>query len=399
MQSSFTVQTIQRAKLEAWARGGIILREGHSYLVIPRSQAKQRLTEAVKQKNWGLVKQLSDQLQNPVHFDPRAVISKSFRMSFVTFARLVHTALTSNSSAARLLRNALVVEAMHAVPDNSNPFGEKTSLIRKAILETVNPSEDENSSAYSRDSYRALAPLPYPTDYAILAKLLWEELLARVPMDESKTLDSLGDFYVDQWADFLKDWGQMDVVLLREEDSVRLILEADRLPVEMDEDAPDNLGIDVAELDRALAPFMNEDTTVLSENCSIAIPIFSWKLSSQHGKMCVDDFALEEEDLEKAESMKRSKDGAESAKLEERLGNAISNGDYKLVSELSDELSAAKRRMILNSLAYKELLELIKGKPAVVSVSAPELFFALWSSGRENVDNLIAEAILGAAQK
>ena len=103
----YTTSSKQQALFEAWLRGGIHIKEKDTYDVLSRIKAKLRIKNLVEQEQYEDARDLAERLKTEIVLSGKTV-SRSFRVPFMVYAKLVELALKKKIALNSQIKNLMV---------------------------------------------------------------------------------------------------------------------------------------------------------------------------------------------------------------------------------------------------------------------------------------------------
>ena len=399
----------QEALFEAWLQDGIYFKKNDLHNVLSKQEAKNRIIEFVKEKEYSSVKVISDQLESPTDLTDKK-IAKSLRVSFQKYAELVELALKQKTNLSTITRNIVVNDLekiLGVAKKRANIKVQRLNLFEKIFEEWK--TETSKSEQGAQDGYSP-SMVYYPHMSKELIKLILEKAIKEIEeqcsnipskvlaeylkVNWKKNIDELHEFYADCfWENITLDQtGQLVLDIgfsgfltlnmnLEEYTSLNRetrkqygdeILETIKRVLDIDEQWADEIG----------------ELPIYSRLGLLSIPI-----KIKQGVLSIYDLILKDKDSGKEIQGQLIGNYEKSlAILRKRLNKAVKQEDWKMVSLVSDRIAQTEKDLRLIKYCLEIAFRLFH-KKHVISFRAPEIVIRAWEAYSESkLEHLNLEA-------
>jgi len=388
----------QQALFEAWLQDGFFYKQNESYYVVSRQEAKNRIKKFMEKKDFATVKDIAEQLKSQLALSDKN-ISKSLRVSFVSYAKLVELALKQKTTLSTLVRNMMVKHLRKFLANatkRKDIASEHLNLFRNTFETWQKDSLEAEKSP--KDSYS-----PSMIYYPYLSKELLNLIVEKAIEQVRKKCSALPSEVIDKYLEvdlertineLHEDWPEILDQNMRLNDNEQLVLDVVVSPwaiIDM------NLE-EYAALDREISnQYGSETIQTLKEALDIdeaffddeteKLPIFfrrlnliSIPIAISHGALLIDNVVLKDEHShDEIELRYKEKKEKQSAILKSRLDKALKQEDWDVVSTLSDDLVQVEKDYQLQEYSLEIAFKLFQ-KTQVISFRAPEVIVRAWEA-------------------
>ena len=409
MSKNNVYKSKQQALFEAWLQDGFYYKQNGSYYVVSRHEAKNRIKKFIEKKDFTSVKDIAEQLKSPVTLSNKS-ISKSIRIPFVSYAKLVELALKQKTNLSTLVRNAMVKDLrkfMMNAKKRKDVSSERLNLFRNAFETWQKESSEAEQSP--RDSYS-----PSIIYYPYMSKELFRATLEKAIEQDRKKCSAipsivLGKYLKVDWESTINelydDWPEYLDQNMRLNQNGQLVLDIIFSPVavlDMNLEEYTALNREISnqygpETIKSLKDALGIDEEFFADETE-KLPIFfrlnllSIPLEIAHGTLVITNVVVKDE--RSGDEIKRlymeDKD-KQSAILKSRLDKGLKQEDWDVVSTVSDSIIQVEKDYQLREYCLGIAFKLFF-KTQVISFRAPEVIVRAWEAyGKIEYERLDSE--------
>lgn len=401
--------SLHQALFEAWLQNGVCSKQNGSYYVFSQQEAKNQIKRSIGEQNYRLVKEIAEQLKSPIAPSEKN-ISKSLRISFLSFARLVEMALKQKVSLSTIVKTIIIDDLEKFIVNTSNRKeinSDRFNLFHKVF--TTWKTEQLKDEQTSKDSYSPTIgyypPLQRKTIETFLVKG-FESIRNRCSMVPHEVLD---EYLKVDWEKNIDDFSQtfadlFENIITIDQDgklvldiSLSAFIELDMSLDEYDAFIREVSGECGFEISRSLKEALDVDEEWADDigkvPVSFELDLLSIPLEIKGDDLIVDNMVVKNEKSDEKIRLGRTKDrDKQHLILKSRLSKALEKEDWNKVSEISDEMVQNEENFELIEYCLNIVFKLLH-KKHVVSFRAPEMIVRAWEAyGQSKLEHLNLEA-------
>jgi len=389
-------ESARRAFFEAWLQNGVCSRQNDSYYVFSQQEAKNQIKKHIGKQNYRLVKEIAEQLKSPITLSDEN-ISKSLRISFTSFTKLVELALKQKASLSTTVRTIIIDDLEEFIADTSNRKDidlNRLDLLHKAFAAWK--TEQRGAEQTSKDSYSPSIGYYPPLQKKIIKTILVkgvESIKSKCSMVPREVLDKY--FRVD-WEESIDElhqaYGDFFEKTITINQDRKLVLDISfsafaELDMNLDEysafisEVSNQYGFDISQsLKKALDVDEQWADEVGKTPVYFKLDLLSIPLEVRSDELLVDNVALKKEHTDEKIRLKHMGDRDKlHLVLKSRLSKALENEDWNKVSEISDKMVQLEEDFELVGYCLDVVFKLLH-KKHVVSFRAPEIIVRAWEA-------------------
>jgi hypothetical protein len=390
-----------QALFEAWLTGGVPVSENGVYMVLSVDKVKKRIKELIEKENFTSAKELAERLKAEISFTEKG-ISRSVRVSFPIYAKLVNLSFQRNVELSTLIKTLVAEDVkgiLHALSKRKDVKQDKVNFLEKT-LKTWQLSLWKKKSIPK--TYEPLTPF-FPLMTKRLVELALDKALTEIRyecsdippealeryfenIDIKKTIKVSQEEYPDLISVSLEPSKnntfviavQFTLLLFFRTNANEYLAFRKEIRTEFGDDVVNHLE-DAFNIDLGV---IDEQLSDESLGSYLDVNILSLPLKVEHGVLRINDVVVTpsmkiQEDLKK-KFLSQSKKNLERLKIQ--LNQALEREKFEDVAKISDRLVSLKRNYELTDYALGLISRLFRGKTQVVSFRAPEVIVRAWEA-------------------
>ena len=401
------------AQFLAWLRDGIPVGAGaRKYWVFSRGEAKARLKELISEERYAEAKEFARALSQ-TYLPSAKFVTKSFRVLFPTYLRLVRRASETGATFTELIRNFVVTELEQILKHlNTKPTTEPSRYPAEKLREVEDALKEWKRQSVKERTQTLRLQMPY---FPEMPLNLWEAcveeviestlrkgsaagfeeetrmILTQTRIHDEVTVRCLHETYPEYLqGELVKN--NSDISL---EFNFRFMawgpLNKDHRAIAAQTEMNEILGQEklVQLLDVLTIPFREEEPSWFKMN------LLSGKIELQESKEVLFNGVLipakrDQQGWEGFTSKILAMFKDETKRVKGQLDEALSQEDYEEVEELANSLAVLTRRGKIIRYGIDSLRLLMGSKSQVVSLNLPEIVLAAWEAlGTGSLEALI----------
>lgn len=398
-----------QALFEAWLQNGVYFKRDDSYYVFSQQEAKKQIKELIGERNYRLVNEIAEQLKSPITLSDEN-ISKSLRISFVSFAKLVEMALKQEVSLSTTVRTIIIDDLEKFIVNTSSRKdidSHRLDLFHKAFKtwKTKQPKAEQTS----KDSYS-----PSIGYYPSLQKKILKTILVRGVESIKKACSVVPRKILDEYfeVDWEKNVDELYKTYADFFDNRITINESGKLVLDIDFSAFVELDMNLEEYDAFIREVSRQYGSEISKSLKKAldveeewadevgkIPVYfkldllSIPFEIKGNDLLIDNVVMKNEHSDEKIKLKYMEDRDKlQLILKSRLSKAWEKEAWNKVSEISSKMVQLEEHHELIEYCLNIFLKLIH-KKHVISFRAPEMIVRAWEAyGKSKLELLDLEA-------
>lgn len=398
-----------QALFEAWLQNGVCSKRNDSYYVFSQQKAKNEIKKLIEEQNYRSVKEIADQLKSPITLSDKS-ISKSLRVSFVSFARLVELALKQKVSLSIMVRNVIVKDLEEFIVNISNRKdidSHRLELLRKVFKtwKTKPRKAEQTPKDYYSPSIGYYPPIQKKIIRTILEKgvesikkkcfIVPREVLDEyLKVDWGKNIDELYRTFADNFEKTitLNQSGKL-VLDIRFSGFMELDMNLDEYDAFLGE-VSSQYGYKTSQTLRKVLDVDEEWADEVGKGpVYFKLDLISIPFEIKGGALLVDNVVMKDERSDEKIKLKYIEDrDKQFLILKSKLSKAWEQEDWNKVSEISNKRVQLEEDYELIEYCLDIVFKLFH-KKHVVSFRAPEIIIRAWEAyGEGKLEPLGLEA-------
>jgi len=367
--------------------------------LLSRQEAKNRIKKFIDEQDYTTVKGIADQLNAPISFSERS-ISKSLRVSFLDYVKLVKQALKGKTDLSTIMRNTIVKDLEELIA-NINQRREiaphRLNLFRQAFetwKSELSETESSPQSSYSPSMFH------YPVMKKKLVKPIIQQAIGqikqrcssipprvlerRLKVDWETSIDDVYDDYT-AFLDIEIQLSQNGQVMLKVELATFLRLNMDfKEYVIFSKEVENQYGVEASQ---TLKKVLDVDKEWAEEIGMLPIffkvDILSVPIEIKGKTLSMGNISAEYEGrAKKVKPQFEKPEDTQLAVLKSEIDKARKQEDWNAVSAVSEKLSQLETHNQLREYGF-DLASALAKKTQVLSFRAPEMIIRAWEAHGE----------------
>lgn len=397
MYKNSVYKSKQQAFFEAWLQDGFYYKQNGSYYVVSKHEAKNRIKKFIDKKDFASVKGIAEQLKSPITLSNKS-ISKSLRVPFVSYAKLVELALKQKTSLSTLVRDTVIKDLRKFLVNatkRKDISSKRLNMFQNAFETWQKESLEAEQSP--KDSYSP-SIIYYPHVSKELFRVILEKGIEQIRKECSALPSTVLDKYVKvDWESTINelyvDWPEyldQNIRLNKNGQLVLDIISSAFAILDMNLEDYEALNREVSNLYgsktiQTLKGALDIDEEFFDDETE-KLPIFfrlnlvSIPFEIAHGALLINNVVMKDEhsDDEIKLRYKENKD-KQLVIMKSRLEKALKQEDWDVVSTVSDNIVQVEKDYELREYSLQIALKLFH-KTQVISFRAPEVIVRAWEA-------------------
>lgn len=406
MTPTHVYKSKQRAFFEAWIQDGLYYKQDKSYHVVTKEAAKNRVRKFIEKGDFASVKDIAEQFKSPVTLSERN-IAKSLRVSFLTYAKLVESALKQETSLSTLVRNIMVKDLGKFTADAKNRKDvvlERLNLFRNAFK---NWQKDSLKAGHSPRASYSPSNIYYPYMSKELIRTILDKAFEEIKSSCSSVPAEVLDRYLEvDWEESIKElhenWPEFFDLNMHLNQNGQLVLNISYSPyaiLDMNLEEYEVLNREMSnkygsEAIKTLNDVLNIDKEFFDDETQklptfLRVNLISIPLEIAREALLVNSVAMKgEHSYDKIKRLYKESKDEHVATMKSRLDKGLKQEDWEVVSTVSDNVVQIEKDYQLRDYGLEIAFRLFR-KTQVISFRAPEVIVRAWEAyGKIDYDSL-----------